>query len=309
MPFSIIFPGQGSQSVGMLSDLASENPQIIETFQEASDVLGYDLWHLSQNGPAEDLNQTHITQPALLTAGVATWRVLQSKLDELPSAVAGHSLGEYTALVASGAIAFTDAVSLVEKRGQFMQQAVPSGQGAMAAVLGMDDDAIVVACSDLAEAGETLQAVNFNSPGQVVVAGSVAAVERFVAQGKSLGAKLVKQLPVSVPSHCDLMRPAAEQLAKELKGIELLPPSIPVVHNVDAQTHDDPADIRDLLTKQLYQPVQWVKCINTLTNNFGVTQHFEAGPGKVLTGLGKRINRTIPTVAVFDNASLHAATS
>lgn len=307
MQFSIIFPGQGSQSLGMMADLAQHFPQVEETFQEASDVLGYNLWQLCQEGPAENLNQTQCTQPALLTSGIAVWRALSPALNKLPAAFAGHSLGEYTALVAAGSIAFADAVSLVEQRGKLMQQAVPEGQGKMAAVLGMDDETVVTTCKSVAKGDEVLQAVNFNSPGQVVIAGSAAAVDRFAEQGKALGAKMVKVLPVSVPSHCALMKPAAEQLAEILNTIDVLTPTIPVVHNVDASSKDKPDDIRNALVAQLHQPVRWVECVQQLISHHETAHILEAGPGKVLTGLGKRIDRAVPTLAVFDAASFNTA--
>lgn len=292
----MVFPGQGSQAVGMLSTLAEAFPQVGETFSEASTVLGYDLWKRVQEGPAEALNQTACTQPAMLTAGVATWRCWQAKSDMLPAQMAGHSLGEYTALVCAGAIAFDDAVKLVEKRGEYMQNAVPAGVGAMAAILGLEDAQVEAVCVEAAQ-GEVVSAVNYNSPGQVVIAGNAAAVERAMQLAKAAGAKRALPLPVSVPSHCSLMQPAAEQLATRLSSIEIQSPSIPVIHNVDAASHSEPATIRKLLAEQLYKPVRWVDCVRTMQAN-GVETLVEAGPGKVLAGLTKRIEKSLTAIPV-----------
>ncbi len=305
MSFAIIFPGQGSQSVGMLSDLAAEWGQVGETFAEASDALGYDLWKLIQEGPEGDLIQTDKTQPAMLAAGVATWRVWSAAGGAAPSHVAGHSLGEYTALVAAGALGFADAVKLVEKRGQLMQAAVPAGEGAMAAILGLTDEQVIKACDDAAQ-GDVVQAVNFNAPGQVVVAGSAAAVERAVELCKEAGAKRALMLPVSVPSHCSLMQPAAEKLADAMSGLTIGAPNIPVLHNVDVAAHSDAAEIRQVLQQQLYSPVRWVETIQAL-NAAGVETVVECGPGKVLAGLNKRIERSMTALPVFDSASLQNA--
>lgn len=302
---AIIFPGQGSQSVGMLSELAGQYPQVIETFSEASDMLGYDLWQLVSDGPAEELNRTDRTQPAMLAAGVAVWRVWQSKGGPAPAVMAGHSLGEYTALVCAGALVFADAVSLVAERGRCMQRAVPEGSGAMAAILGLDDEAVIDVCR-AAEEGSVVTAVNFNSPGQVVIAGDAAAVQRATQLAKERGAKRAVQLPVSVPSHCDLMRPAAAQFADHLRETAITTPVIPVLQNVDVVAHDDPAAIRDVLAQQLYSPVQWVRTIEAMRDR-GITRLVEAGPGKVLAGLAKRIDRTLTAQPVFDPESLVAA--
>ncbi|TCK18306.1 [acyl-carrier-protein] S-malonyltransferase [Thiogranum longum] len=301
----MVFPGQGSQSVGMLSALAEVYPQVGDTFAEASTVLGYDLWERVQNGPAEALNQTACTQPAMLTAGVATWRCWQAKTDALPAQMAGHSLGEYTALVCAGAMAFSDAVSLVEKRGEYMQNAVPAGVGAMAAILGLEDAQVEAVCAEAAQ-GEVVSAVNYNSPGQVVIAGNASAVERAMALAKAAGAKRALPLPVSVPSHCSLMQPAAGQLALQLSAIDIQSPSIPVIHNVDAASHADPATIRDALAAQLYRPVRWVDCVRGMQAK-GADTLVEAGPGKVLAGLTKRIEKTLTAIPVQDADDLDKA--
>ncbi|MCK5092035.1 MAG: ACP S-malonyltransferase [Gammaproteobacteria bacterium] len=310
MSLAFIFPGQGSQSVGMLGALAESFPQVSETFSQASDILKYDLWKLVCDGPIEELNKTHITQPAMLVAGISVWRVWSEKGGVLPSIMAGHSLGEYTALVCSGALDFEDAVSLVAHRGQLMQDAVPAGTGAMAAILGLEDDAVMEVCQiaekESAERNEVVAAVNFNSPGQVVIAGSKGAVERAMEIAKEKGAKRALPLPVSVPSHCKLMRPAADKLAERLAQIEIKAPSIPVIHNYNVQTNSNADDIRAALTKQLYNPVRWVESIQSITEkNIGLL--IECGPGKVLTGLSKRIDKTLVTKPVFDPASLDAA--
>lgn len=305
MSLAFVFPGQGSQSEGMLSALAAEFSEVEATYREAAEVLGYDLWDIVQNGPADKLNSTDITQPAMLAAGVAVWRVWQAKGGAQPAVLAGHSLGEYTALVCAGSLAFTDAIKLVAERGRLMQAAVPAGTGAMAAVLGLEDDAVRQACSDAA-AGEVLEAVNFNSPGQVVVAGNKAAVERVVALAKERGAKRALQLPVSVPSHCALMQPAAEQLATILKDVAIQAPGIPVINNADVATPSEPDAIRDALVRQLYSPVRWVETIQKMATD-GVDRLLECGPGKVLVGLNKRIERNMAAQAVLDPDSLSAA--
>ena len=305
MSLAFIFPGQGSQSEGMLNALAAEHAEVEATYREASDVLGYDLWDIVQNGPADKLNSTDITQPAMLAAGVAVWRVWQAKSGAQPVVLAGHSLGEYTALVCGGSLAFTDAIKLVAERGRLMQAAVPAGTGAMAAVLGLEDDAVRQACSDVA-AGDVLEAVNFNSPGQVVVAGNKAAVERVVDLAKERGAKRALLLPVSVPSHCALMQPAAEQLATVLKDVAIQTPSIPVINNTDVASPSEPDAIRDALVRQLYSPVRWVETIQKMAAD-GVDRLVECGPGKVLVGLNKRIERKMAAQAVFDPESLNAA--
>ncbi|MFC0444769.1 ACP S-malonyltransferase [Pseudidiomarina halophila] len=291
-----VFPGQGSQAVGMLADVAAEYSAVSETFAEASEVLGYDLWELVQDGPAERLNETQRTQPALLTASVALYRALEQAGVVAPRWLAGHSLGEYSALVCSGCLDFKEAVALVAKRGEFMQQAVPSGVGAMAAVIGLDDALVEEACA--AAAGDQIvSAVNYNSPGQVVIAGHEEAVERAGEACKERGAKRVLPLPVSVPSHCALMQPAAEKLAVELGKITLTTPNIPVINNVDVKVERDADKIRDALIRQLYSPVRWTETVRCLVEQ-GVTEIYEIGPGKVLTGLNKRIDKTVQGDAV-----------
>ena len=302
---AIVFPGQGSQSLGMLSELATGHSQVVDTFEQASDVLGYDLWQLVQDGPGDELNETDKTQPAMLAAGVAVWRVWQDAGGAVPAMLAGHSLGEYTALVCAGALDFQEAISLVEERGRCMQSAVPAGTGAMAAILGLDDVAVAVVCEQAA-AGDVVSPVNYNSPGQVVIAGHVGAVERAIVLAKEAGARRAVQLPVSVPSHCALMRPAAEQFADRLNKAVIKTPSIKVIQNVDATLHDDPDTIRINLDRQLYSPVQWVSSVQAMGKE-GVTRIIEAGPGKVLTGLCKRIDKSIAAAAVFDESSLTSA--
>jgi [acyl-carrier-protein] S-malonyltransferase len=302
---AIVFPGQGSQSVGMLSELAANYPLVNETFTQASDVLGYDLWKLTSDGPKDELNRTDRTQPAMLAAGVAVWRVWRQENGALPGVMAGHSLGEYSALVCAGAMEFADAVSLVEERGRCMQSAVPAGVGAMAAILGLDDEAVADVCNRAAE-NEVVSPVNFNSPGQVVIAGNADAVQRAIGLAKEAGAKRALPLAVSVPSHCSLMQPAAEQFAEILAQTSISTPSIPVIQNVDAARHDQPDAIRENLEKQLYRPVQWVLSVRNMGEQ-GVTRIIEAGPGKVLAGLCKRIDKSIASAAVFDPASLTAA--
>ncbi|GGE63708.1 ACP S-malonyltransferase [Shewanella carassii] len=302
--FAFVFPGQGSQAVGMLADLAEHYPVVTETFREASDVLGYDLWQLVQQGPAETLNETDKTQPALLSASVALYRAWQAAGKAAPNVMAGHSLGEYSALVCAGVLKFTDAVKLVELRGQLMQQAVPAGTGAMFAIIGLDNDAIAKACKDSAE-GAVVSPVNYNSPGQVVIAGEKAAVERAAAACKAAGAKMAVALPVSVPSHCALMKPAADRLAIALGDIEFNQPQIPVINNADVAQPQDAADIRDALVRQLYSPVRWTETVEAMAA-MGVTELYEVGPGKVLTGLCKRINKSLAAKAVNDAASLAA---
>lgn len=305
MSLGFVFPGQGSQSVGMVSELAGAYSVVKTTFDEASDALSYDLWSLMANGPEEELNKTDKTQPALLAASVAIWRVWQEKGLAQPALMAGHSLGEYSALTCAGALNFSDAIKLVSLRGQFMQQAVPQGKGAMAAILGLDDDVVIKVCSDAAQ-GQVVSAVNFNSPGQVVVAGEADAVNRAVELAKTAGAKRALILPVSVPSHCALMKPAAEQLAAALQNIEIKAPSIPVLHNVNVEATQDVAQLRSLLVQQLYSPVRWVESIQKFSAS-GVSNIIECGPGKVLAGLNKRIDKAITTMPVYDTASLDSA--
>lgn len=305
MSVAFVFPGQGSQAVGMMAELGASHAVVRDTFAEASAALGYDLWQLTQNGPAEELNQTHITQPAMLTSGVAAWRVWQAQGGATPAVMAGHSLGEYTALVCAGALAFGDAVKLVAERGRFMQDAVPAGTGAMAAILGLEDAQVIEACASSAQ-GQVVSAVNFNSPGQVVIAGNTQAVERAVEAAKGMGAKRALLLPVSVPSHCALMQPAAERLAERLAQIDVNTPHIPVINNVDVSAATDPAAIRQALARQLYSPVRWVETVQKMATD-GVTTLVECGPGKVLVGLNKRIVKDMKTYAIFDAASLNEA--
>lgn len=303
--FAMVFPGQGSQAIGMLAELAEHYPIVTETFAQASDVLGYSLWDLVQNGPEEELNKTWKTQPALLAASVAIWRVWQEKQGKMPQMMAGHSLGEYSALVCAGVIDFTAAIKLVELRGQLMQEAVPAGTGAMYAIIGLDNDAIAKACEEAAQ-GQIVSPVNFNSPGQVVIAGNKEAVERAGALCKEAGAKRALPLAVSVPSHCALMKPAADKLAVALQEIEFKQPEIQVVNNVDVKAQTDANAIRDALVRQLYNPVRWTETVEFIADK-GITQLLEIGPGKVLTGLTKRISKEMNAAAVNDIASLDAA--
>ncbi|SMR71646.1 ACP S-malonyltransferase [Marinobacterium sediminicola] len=302
---AFVFPGQGSQQLGMLSELAAAHPIIEQTFAEASDALGFDLWKMTQEGPEEALNSTENTQPALLTAGVALWRLWQEQGGAKPSVMAGHSLGEYTALVCAGALSLADGVRLVKLRGEYMQQAVPAGSGAMAAILGLDDDAIAKACEDAAQGG-VVSPVNYNCPGQVVIAGEKAAVERGIEACKAAGAKRAVPLPVSVPSHCALMKPAAEKLAEALGQIDLQQPEIPVVQNVAASVADDLDMLRDNLVAQLYSPVLWTASVQKIASE-GSDTLIECGPGKVLTGLIKKIDRSLNGVSISDPAGLEKA--
>lgn len=305
MSLAFVFPGQGSQSVGMLNALAGEFPQVQATFAEASQALGYDLWTVIEQGPEETLNRTETTQPAMLAAGVAVWRVWHAQGGAMPSMLAGHSLGEYTALVCAEAMAFGDAVKLVADRGRFMQEAVPAGQGGMAAILGLDDDAVRQICEQAAQ-GEVLEAVNFNSPGQVVIAGTAAAVARGVEQARAAGAKRALMLPVSVPSHCRLMHPAAQQMAQRLAGVAIRAPKVPVIHNAHVRSEATADGIRDALVRQIESPVRWVETVRAMVAG-GVNRIVECGPGKVLAGLNKRIDKQVETLAVYDPATLRAA--
>jgi [acyl-carrier-protein] S-malonyltransferase len=292
-----VFPGQGSQAVGMLKELADVHPSILDTFAQASEALGYDLWDVVQNDPDSKLNETQVTQPALLTASVAIYRLLAEQ-GIAPEYMAGHSLGEYSALVCAGALDFAEAVKLVEARGEFMQQAVPAGAGAMYAIIGLDDDSIAEICQDTAVAtGDVVSPVNFNSPGQVVIAGEKNAAEQAANACKEAGAKRALPLAVSVPSHCELMRPAADDLDDKLETIALATPSVKVVNNVDVAVESDPAGIRNALVRQLYCPVQWTKTVEFLAAE-GIDTIIEVGPGKVLTGLGKRIVKSVNYIAV-----------
>jgi [acyl-carrier-protein] S-malonyltransferase len=302
---AMVFPGQGSQSIGMLADLAAAHPGVGDTFAEAGAVLGYDLWQLVRNGPEDMLNQTDRTQPAMLAAGVAVWRVWQQHGGAQPALMAGHSLGEYTALVCAGAIDFAAAIALVAERGRCMQSAVAADVGAMAAILGLEDEVVDAVCAESAGV-EIVSPVNFNSPGQVVIAGHAGAVERALIAAKAAGAKRAITLPVSVPSHCALMEPAAREFAASLAGIAIQKPAIPVIQNVDAAVHEQPDEIRDNLGRQLYSPVQWVKTVQAMRAQ-GVVRIIEAGPGKVLAGLCKRIDKGIAAASVYDAATLDDA--
>lgn len=299
------FPGQGSQSVGMLDALAAEYSIVRETFDAASDVLSTDLWRLVTQGPREELDLTLNTQPAMLSAGVAVWRVWHHAGGAEIAAMAGHSLGEYTALVAAGALSLEDGVRLTRERASLMQEAVPTGQGAMAAILGLGDAEVKALCADQAQGG-VLEAVNFNAPGQVVIAGDSEAVERALVAAKAAGAKRALPLPVSVPSHCALMRPAAERLAQRLASVAIGLPRVEVLHNASVTSASDPDILRDLLVRQLYSPVRWVETVQALVAR-GSRIALELGPGKVLTGLNKRIDNNLMTLAVYDPRSLEAA--
>ena len=299
---AFVFHGQGSQSIGMLNVLAEAHPLVKNTFAEASAALRYDLWAIVSSGPEERLNQTEITQPAMLTAGVAVWRLWQQLGGPQPTVMAGHSLGEYSALTCAESIGFADAVKLVADRGRFMQEAVPAGQGGMAAIVGLDDDQVRVLCEQNAN-GEVLAPVNFNSPGQVVIAGTAAAVARAVANAKAAGAKLAKLLPVSVPSHCALMHPAAERMRARLKQVEVRAPRIPVLHNAHVRAETDPEAIRDALVRQIESPVRWVETVQKMAAD-GIGKLVECGPGKVLAGLNKRIAKDSQTLPVYDPETL-----
>ena len=301
MKFALVFPGQGSQSVGMM-DGFGDSAHVRQTFEEASSVLGEDLWAMVKYGPAELLSQTVNTQPLMLTAGVATWRAWRAAGGVAPAVVAGHSLGEYAALVAAEAIAFSDAVPLVRLRAAAMQEAVPSGEGAMAALLGLDAEAVIDVCAAVAE-GEVVSAANLNAPGQIVIAGTSAAVERAMAEAKARGAKRAVLLPVSAPFHCALMTPAAERLASRLAQIEVKAPAIPVINNVDVTELDAPEAIRDALVRQANSPVRWIETIQAMSAR-GVEAVLECGPGKVLAGLTKRIDRKLIGGAIVDSASV-----
>lgn len=300
-----VFPGQGSQSVGMLKELADSHPSVLDTFKEASDVLGYDLWDLVQDDTDGKLNETHITQPALLAASVATWRILEAQGIEV-SYLAGHSLGEYSALVCGGAMSFADAIKLVEARGQYMQEAVPAGAGAMYAIIGLDDNTIANVCHQTAIAtGDVVSPVNFNSPGQVVIAGEKVAAEQAAAACKEAGAKRALPLAVSVPSHCELMRPAADKLEDALATLNVHTPAINIINNVDVTIETDGASIKSALVRQLYCPVQWTRTVEYLAAA-GVERIIEVGPGKVLSGLNKRINKSLESIAVNTPESVEA---
>lgn len=304
-PLAFVFPGQGSQSVGMLSDLAAHDPGIAATFAEASEGAGVDLWRLSQDGPDTELNTTEFTQPALLAAGIAVWRSWQSRGGSQPAQLAGHSLGEYTALVAAGAVSLHDAARLVRLRGQLMQAAAPAGTGAMAAVLGAEDALVLEVC-EACSGREQVVPANFNSPGQIVIGGHADAVDRALAMLAERGVRKAVKLAVSVPSHTPLMREAANRLAEAMNAIAWSAPTLPVVQNVDAEVRGDVVAIRDALVRQLYLPVQWTRCVEALAAR-GATRIAECGPGKVLTGLVKRIDKSLDARALGTAADLDAA--
>ncbi len=302
---AFVFPGQGSQSIGMLTDLAQMHTEVKQTFDTASQILETDLWNILTEGPLEALNQTENTQPLMLAAGVAVWRVW-CKLSEIrPGWMAGHSLGEITALVCSDALSFDDAVKLVRERARLMQQAVPQGMGAMAAIIGLDDPDVVGLCKEISN-HQLVSPANFNAPGQVVIAGHAQAVEEAIGVAKDKGARRAVLLPVSVPSHCSLMEPAAEKFRHHLNVVDIRSPEIPVVHNVDVASHAAPDVIRSVLTKQLCNPVRWVDTI-TFMHDQGVNTLVESGPGKVLSGLNKRIVRSCDTLSILDQTTLEKA--
>ena len=304
MSVAFVFPGQGSQQIGMMEGFA-DHPVVRATFAEASDLIGDDLWSLVEHGPIEGLNLTRNTQPVMLTAGVAVWRAWQAGNGRAPAFMAGHSLGEYSALVAAGALAFRDAVPLVRFRAEAMQDAVAAGVGAMAAVIGADDAAVTEACRDAAQ-GEVVEPVNFNAPGQIVIAGNKSAVERAIAAAKARGAKRAMLLPVSAPFHSSLLKPAAARLSTRLAEVEFRAPAIPVIHNVDVQPHTTPDEIRSALAQQAASPVRWTETVRALAAR-GVTQVVECGPGKVLAGLARRIDESLTAFALTDGAALDEA--
>lgn len=301
MTIALVFPGQGSQSQGMMSDLADKHSIVMDTFSEASEALGFDLWKMTQEGPDDDLNKTENTQPALLTASIAAFRVFQSQNQQEIAVMSGHSLGEYSALVAAGVLEFSDAVKLVAERGRVMQAAVAPGEGAMAAILGLDDEAMTAICDE--ESEEIVSAANFNSPGQIVIAGHAQAVARATEKAKEAGARRSVILPVSVPSHCALMTEAAEKFQVSLDGLEFNAATIPVLQNVDASSREQAEDIKNALVEQLYKPVQWTRCVQAIAAT-DVSHIIECGPGKVLTGLVKRIDRSLTCLPLNDCASL-----
>lgn len=301
---AFVFPGQGSQKVGMLAAAGAAFPSIADTFTEASDALGYNLWELVQNGEQDALNLTETTQPVLLTSSVALWRAYLSAGGHQPAQMAGHSLGEFSALVCAGALKFTDAVKLVRQRGSFMQTAVPVGEGAMAAIIGLDDDVINTTCQQVQASGAgVVAAVNFNSPGQVVIAGHTGAVEAAIDALKEAGAKRALPLPVSAPFHTELMKPAGEKLAAVLADIDIATPLIPVVHNVHARTEQNPERIRELLVEQIYSPVRWTGCVQAMVAA-GAQSMVECGPGKVLSGLNRRIDKSLTSFSLEEPESL-----
>jgi [acyl-carrier-protein] S-malonyltransferase len=302
---AFVFPGQGSQSVGMLAGFADRFPQVRSTFEEASEVLGIDLWSLITEGPETELNRTAVTQPVMLAADIAVWRVWMQEGGPTPTCLAGHSLGEYAALVAASAIEFGDALRLVERRGELMQSAVGLGEGAMAAILGLDDEVVEAVCREVSE-GQIVSAANYNSPGQIVIAGEAAAVERALHQAREAGARRAVILPVSVPSHCALMKPAAEALRETLGQITIAAPRIPILHNADVATHERPEAIREALVAQMYSPVRWTTSIRRMVDQ-GAERIAECGPGRVLSGLGRRISRETEWLALEDPATLSSA--
>ncbi|MEM9056767.1 MAG: ACP S-malonyltransferase [Pseudomonadota bacterium] len=306
MAMAFVFPGQGSQSVGMLADLAADEPLVRETFDEASTGLDYDLWELVSNGPEDKLMTTECTQPAMLAAGVAVWRVWRARNGPAPSVMSGHSLGEYTALVCAKALDFVTAISLVAFRGRVMQEAVPVGQGAMAAIIGLDDKLVERSCAEAAQ-GDVVEAVNYNAPGQVVIAGTVEAVERAVAAAKGRGARRAVMLPVTVPAHSSLMRGAAAKMRERLADTDIRTPLVPEMYTVDVRKHGSPDDIRRALVKQLYSPVRWTDTVRAMVTQ-GVVRIVECGPGKILTGLNRRVERRkqIHVFAIHDSASIDA---
>ncbi len=305
MAFAAVFPGQGSQSTGMLAELADSFSEVKQTFQQASDLLDKDLWQLTLTDDGS-LNQTENTQPVMLAAGIAVWRVWQTQGGNMPVGMAGHSLGEYSALVAAGILSFENAMTLVGSRASLMQQAVPEGEGAMAAILGLDNDKVVSVCAQAAENG-VAEAVNFNSPGQVVIAGDVEAIDRAIEQLKEAGAKRAIKLAVSVPSHCSLMKDAATKLSEKFAETTFSEAKIPVLHNVNCNSFDNADDIKTALSEQLFKPVLWVDTINALKNNLGATSIVEFGPGKILFGLNRRIDRKLGNICVHDSATLEKA--
>jgi [acyl-carrier-protein] S-malonyltransferase len=302
---AFVFPGQGSQSVGMLAELAAAHAEVGATFEEASQGAGIDLWALSALGPEEQLNRTENTQPALLAASVSVWRVWQKLGSARPAQLSGHSLGEYSALVCAGALSLHDAAALVAERGRLMQVAVPAGMGAMAAILGGDDAQIAAVCEEVAQ-GQVVAPANFNSPGQLVIAGHAQAVDRALARLAELGVKKAIRLAVSVPSHCALMREAADRLGERMASLDWQLPSIPVLQNAEARVYGDLDDIRGALQRQLYLPVRWTECVQALVTG-GATHIAECGPGKVLSGLVKRIDKSVEARAIGTPAELDAA--